>query len=90
MRVLLIEDEPNVAAFVKKGLTEESFAVDHAPSQRDGLRLALDESYDVLVVDRRLPDGDGLDLLPAPERVLTASALRAGPALLLHRIFSRP
>jgi two-component system OmpR family response regulator len=65
VRVLLVEDEPNVAAFVKKGLAEESFAVDHAPSQKDGLLLALEETYDVLVVDRRLPDGDGLDLVRA-------------------------
>src|SRR5580704_13325384 len=63
VRVLLVEDEPNVAAFVKKGLAEESFAVDHAKTRQDGLHLATKESYDLLIVDRRLPDGDGLELI---------------------------
>ncbi|MBI3724815.1 response regulator transcription factor, partial [bacterium] len=63
MRVLLVEDEPNVAAFVKKGLAEEGFSVDHAKNREDGLHMGTRESYDVLVVDRRLPDGDGVDLV---------------------------
>jgi len=63
MRVLLVEDEPSVAAFVKKGLSDERFDVDHAATRRDGLQLAMHQSYDVLVVDRRLPDGDGLDVV---------------------------
>lgn len=65
MRVLLVEDEPNVAAFVKKGLIEESFAVDHASTRRDALHLATREAYDALIVDRRLPDGEGLDVVRA-------------------------
>ena len=63
VRVLLVEDEPNVAAFVKKGLGEESFAVDHATTKRDALHLATTETYDAFVVDRRLPDGDGVELI---------------------------
>jgi DNA-binding response OmpR family regulator len=63
MRVLLIEDEPNVAAFIKKGLSEESFAVDHAKTRQDGVHLATKETYDALIVDRLLPDGDGLDVV---------------------------
>jgi two-component system OmpR family response regulator len=63
VRVLLIEDEPNVAAFVKKGLGEEGFAVDHAATKTDGTHLAVRETYDALVVDRRLPDGDGLEIV---------------------------
>ncbi len=65
MRVLLIEDEPNVAAFIGKGLREESFVVDGVATRRDALHLATSESYDVMIVDRRLPDGDGLDVVRA-------------------------
>jgi DNA-binding response OmpR family regulator len=63
VRVLLVEDEPTVAAFIKKGLGEEGFAVDHALGRRDGTQLATQEAYDALVIDRRLPDGDGLELV---------------------------
>jgi DNA-binding response OmpR family regulator len=63
MRVLLVEDELNVATFLKEGLEEQSFVVDHAKTRVDGTHLALGQKYDVVIVDRMLPDGDGLLLV---------------------------
>jgi len=63
MRILLIEDDPEVAAFVAKGLRESGHVVDHAAEGREGLFLASSEPYDVLVVDRLLPGTDGLTII---------------------------
>ena len=62
MRILLIEDEPGVARFVKKGLEEEGFSVDHASDGEAGLDLAELGGYDVMVVDVMLPGIDGMTL----------------------------
>jgi two-component system OmpR family response regulator len=63
MRLLLIEDDKKIAFFVKRGLEEAGFAVDHAVSGEDGLHFALDEIYDVAVVDLMLPGLDGLSII---------------------------
>ncbi|HHJ20052.1 MAG TPA: response regulator transcription factor [Gammaproteobacteria bacterium] len=63
MRVLLIEDDQETAAFIKKGLTESGYIVDHADNGEDGLHLALTGHYDVQVVDRMLPRLDGLSVV---------------------------
>jgi two-component system OmpR family response regulator len=66
MRILLVEDDSDVARFVTKGLKESGHIVDHADQGRDGLFLAASENYDVIVLDRMLPGGmDGLRLLEA-------------------------
>ena len=65
MRVLLIEDEPGVARFIKKGLEQERFAVDLATDGETGLQLALEESYDLMVVDVMLPNRDGMSVCRA-------------------------
>jgi len=57
MRVLIIEDDAEVAAFLSKGLREQGHTVDHADNRRDGLFLAAGEAYDALIVDRMLPAG---------------------------------
>jgi DNA-binding response OmpR family regulator len=49
MRVLLVEDDPTIAAFVAKGLEEAGFAVDHAADGKSGLEAALRTPYDVAV-----------------------------------------
>src|SRR5262245_47999903 len=54
MRVLVIEDEPGVAAFVKKGLREASYAVDVADDGQTGFRLAASREYDTIVLDLML------------------------------------
>ena len=63
MRVLVVEDDPQTAAFLGKGLREEGHAVDHAVNGKDGLFLATTETYDAIVLDRMLPGLDGLTLL---------------------------
>lgn len=63
MRVLVVEDDPQTAAFLGKGLREEGHAVDHADNGKDGLFLATTETYDAIVLDRMLPGLDGLTLL---------------------------
>ena len=63
MRLLLIEDDRKIALFVKTGLREAGFAVDHADNGEDGLHLALTEPYDVAVIDLMLPHVDGLSII---------------------------
>lgn len=63
MRILLIEDDVRAAEYLAKGLRECRHVVDHSVSGEDGLHLALTETYDVMVVDRMLPDRDGLSII---------------------------
>ncbi|WP_420547990.1 response regulator transcription factor [Curvivirga sp.] len=63
MRILVIEDESDVADFIAKGLMENGFAVDIANDGQNGLFLATEEAYDVVVLDRMLPKISGLSLL---------------------------
>jgi DNA-binding response OmpR family regulator len=63
MRILIIEDEPDVAAFIKKALLEENQAIDLAPDGPAGELLALSEPYDLIILDILLPKKDGLAVL---------------------------
>ncbi len=63
MRVLIVEDDQQTAAYLRKALQEDGHAVDHASNGRDGLFLASTESYDAVVLDRMLPGLDGLAVL---------------------------
>jgi two-component system OmpR family response regulator len=64
MRILVVEDDKDVAGFVIKGLKEAGHVVEHADNGRDGLFLAASENFDAIVLDRMLPGGvDGLRLL---------------------------
>lgn len=63
MRLLIVEDDSEAAGFMKKGLTESGFDVDHADNGRDGLQMALATEYDLLIVDRMMPEMDGLDMV---------------------------
>ena len=69
MRILVVEDEPNTVQFLKKGLKEAGHNVDCATAGREGLFLATTEAYDAIVLDRMLPEVDGLTIL----RTLRAS-----------------
>ena len=62
MRILLMEDEPGIARFVKQGLEEESFAVDVANTGPAGLAQALAQPYNLLLVDWMLPGLPGLEV----------------------------
>jgi two-component system copper resistance phosphate regulon response regulator CusR len=63
MRILVIEDEPRILDFLRLGLEAEGFVVDAAEDGAVGLRLALDGSYELVILDLLLPRVDGLRLL---------------------------
>jgi heavy metal response regulator len=63
MRVLVVEDEPGIALFVRQGLSEAGYAVDVAGDGEEGLDYALAADYDAIILDILLPRMDGLDLL---------------------------
>ena len=81
MRLLLIEDDRDAADYLRKAFREAGHVVDHAADGEAGLGLALDGRYDVLVVDRMLPQRDGLSVVSELRRrgettpVLILSAL---------------
>ena len=62
MRILLVEDERRLSSVVKKGLTEEGFAVDTAFDGEEGQYLAESENYDLIILDIMLPKVDGLTI----------------------------
>jgi DNA-binding response OmpR family regulator len=68
MRILVIEDEPRILAFLARGLEAEGFAVDGADNGRNGLKRALAERYDLVVLDLLLPGLDGLGVLRELQR----------------------
>jgi len=102
--VLVIEDEPGIVDFLRRGLQAEGFAVESALDGLSGERLALDGSWDAIVLDLMLPGRDGLDILASlreakpgvPVIVLTArgeiedrvSGLDAGAVDYLVKPFS--
>ena len=63
MRLLLIEDDKAAASYVAKGLRESGHSVDVANTGKDGLLLAASGSFDALIVDRMLPELDGLNVV---------------------------
>ncbi|OAE40530.1 response regulator transcription factor [Agrobacterium tumefaciens] len=63
MRILLLEDEPEMARALLEALRRRDVLADHVSTISDADALARDGSYDVLVLDRRLPDGEGLNLV---------------------------
>ena len=62
MRVLIVEDEHRIAESIRKGLTQESFAVDVAHDGEVGYDLAASEDYDVMILDLMLPKMDGMSI----------------------------
>jgi two-component system OmpR family response regulator len=63
MKVLVVEDDAETSAYVARGLKEQGHSVEAARDGRDGLFLALDQTFDVVVMDRMLPGMDGLSLI---------------------------
>ena len=82
MEILIVEDESAIADFLARGLAEEGFTVQAVADGAEGERLALDHSFDLVLLDRMLPGRDGLEVLAAIRRskptlpviVLTAKA----------------
>ena len=83
MKLLLIEDDREAAQYLSRALVEAGNTVEHAASGRDGLFLAAGESYDVIILDRLLPEMDGLSIL----RTIRAARVRT-PVLLLTALDS--
>lgn len=81
MKLLVIEDDREAAAYLVRGLSESGHVVDHAADGNDGLHLALEGHYDALVVDRMLPGRDGLTII----RALRAAGI-ATPVLVLSAL----
>ncbi|MFY9940058.1 MAG: response regulator transcription factor [Silvibacterium sp.] len=63
MRLLLVEDEPEIQDFLKQPLANAGYEVDTAEDGRTAIQLASGKKYDVLIVDLGLPDQDGIDLI---------------------------
>ena len=63
MRILVIEDDNDTAAYLVKGLKETGYTVDRAADGREGLFLATSEKYDAMIVDRMLPGMEGLAIV---------------------------
>ena len=63
MKVLVIEDDPTVGQFVKRGLEEQRWTVDLIADGEEGERLAQSQPYDLVILDMRLPGRSGLDVL---------------------------
>jgi two-component system, OmpR family, copper resistance phosphate regulon response regulator CusR len=84
MRILVVEDEPKVASFLQKGLTEQSYTVDVAHDGLEGETMALQHTYDLVVLDVMLPKKSGLEVCNVLRRtypqlpILLLTALDAG------------
>jgi heavy metal response regulator len=80
VRVLLVEDDKKVSSFIRRGLVQEGFSVDVSGDGRDAFHQALEEPYDVVILDIVIPHMDGLDVLgeirqrgcPVPVLILSA------------------
>lgn len=77
MKLLVIEDEVRLATYLQKGLTEEGHTVETAHNGMDGLHLALESQFDLVILDSMLPGLDGLALLAALRKS------KATPVLML-------
>jgi len=62
MRILIVEDDHKIANAVRKGLEQESYAVDVSYDGKDGLGNALTIEYDLVILDRMLPEVDGIEI----------------------------
>lgn len=82
MKVLLVEDNERVAKFIVKGLQEAGHTVDHVDNGRDGIFLAASSAFDVIIMDRMLPDNvDGLAII----ETLRSAGVRT-PILILSAL----
>jgi len=63
VKILVIEDDPTVGEFVRRGLEEQRWQTDLVANGLDGERMALSQSYDLVILDMRLPGRNGLDVL---------------------------
>jgi two-component system, OmpR family, response regulator QseB len=62
-RILIVEDEPKIAAFIEKGLRSHGFITAIAADSKDALLMAIDHKFDLMILDLGLPGKDGLQIL---------------------------
>ena len=88
MRLLVVEDDPKIAAFIVKGFKESGFAVDHRADGAEGLSFALEEPYAAAIVDIMLPGLDGLSLVQElrKKKVMTPVLLLSAKATVDDRV----
>jgi len=63
MKVLVIEDDPTVGNFVRRGLEEQRWGVQLVADGEEGERLATSDAFDIVILDMRLPGKSGMDVL---------------------------
>ena len=63
MRILVVEDEKKVASFIKRGLEEEEFTVEVAYDGEEGMQMAVNSAFDLILMDVMLPKKDGLSAI---------------------------
>ena len=80
MRILVVEDEKKVASFIKRGLEEEQYEVQTATDGEEGLSLALEKTFDLIVLDWNLPKKDGREVLA---EIKTSEELKRIPVIVL-------
>lgn len=78
MRLLVVEDEAKLAAFIRQGLTEESFSVDVAARGEDALEMVDRTAYDLVILDIMLPGPDGFSAMALAVRSSPRAYARAG------------
>jgi len=78
MRILLVEDEPEMVSALRAALKRHDMVVDHAGTLLEAEGFVAVDSYDAILLDRQLPDGDGLSLVPR-----LRSAANTTPVLVL-------
>ncbi len=81
MRILIIEDDTDTASYIAKGLKEHGHTVDQCNDGKDGLFMALENDYDIIILDRMLPALDGLSIL----KTLRSSG-RQTPVIILSAL----
>lgn len=88
MRILIVEDEQELLRDIAKGLTLKGYAVDQADKGNTGCQMALDEEYDLIVLDLNLPGLDGFSILKElrQERPQTKELLKKPEGMKLNNL----
>ena len=88
MRLLFVDDDKLLAKAMKRGLEAEQYAVDLAPDGEEGLYFANNCPYDLILLDRRLPDMDGLEILQKirQQKIETPVVMLTGMAAITERV----
>lgn len=90
MRILVVEDEKKLANSIKRGLQQQSYAVDTAFDSDSGLSLAMNEPYDLIILDRMLPGSmEGVDMIKKlrEDKIMTPILLLTAKSSVIDRAY---